>query len=63
MPDAGSVRGSFIVLEGPDGAGKSVQARQLADRLRARGLTVTYSREPGGTALYQAVCHPPAARR
>jgi dTMP kinase len=57
MAAAGSVRGPFIVFEGPDGAGKSVQARQLAERLRARGLTVTYSREPGGTALGEQVRH------
>jgi dTMP kinase len=51
----GSREGCFIVLEGPDGAGKSVQARLLADRLGARGLTVTYTREPGGTGLGEQV--------
>ena len=45
------------MFEGPDGAGKSVQARQLAERLRAQGLTVTYSREPGGTELGEQVRH------
>lgn len=50
-------RGPFIVLEGPDGAGKSLQARTLAERLRGRGLTVTYSREPGGTDLGEKVRH------
>ncbi len=57
MTETGARRGSFIVLEGPDGAGKSVQARMLADRLRARGLPVTYSREPGGTDLGEQVRH------
>ena len=47
--------GRFIVLEGPDGAGKSVQARMLADRLRERGEPVTYTREPGGTELGEQV--------
>jgi dTMP kinase len=47
--------GVFVVFEGPDGAGKSVQARRLADRLTERGLTVTYSREPGGTMLGEQV--------
>ncbi len=47
--------GLFIVLEGPDGAGKSVQARLLAERLRARGLAVTETREPGGTPLGEQV--------
>ncbi|MCA9833437.1 MAG: dTMP kinase [Thermomicrobiales bacterium] len=40
----------FIVLEGPDGAGKSVQATRLAEWLCVRGLTVVQTREPGGTA-------------
>ena len=47
--------GFFVVLEGPDGAGKSVQARLLAERLRARGLVVTETREPGGTPLGEQV--------
>lgn len=47
--------GFFVVLEGPDGAGKSVQARLLAERLRARGLDVTETREPGGTPLGEQV--------
>jgi dTMP kinase len=52
-PAAG--RGRFIVLEGPDGAGKSVQARRLADHLRRTGHDVTLTREPGGTALGEQV--------
>jgi dTMP kinase len=51
----GPQRGAFIVLEGPDGAGKSVQARRLAERLGARGLPVTFTREPGGTPLGEQV--------
>jgi dTMP kinase len=43
------------VLEGPDGAGKSAQARLLAERLRERGLPVTDTREPGGTELGEQV--------
>jgi dTMP kinase len=57
MAPRGSGRGSFIVLEGPDGSGKSLQARLLAQRLRERGLTVTLSREPGGTELGEQVRH------
>lgn len=38
--------GKFIVLEGPDGVGKTVQARRLADALRAAGGDIVESREP-----------------
>ncbi len=55
MSDTSARKGLFIVLEGPDGAGKSVQARMLAERLTERGLPVTYTREPGGTPLGEQV--------
>ncbi len=49
MPPAS--RGIFITLEGGDGAGKSTQARILADRLCDLTYTVCLTREPTGTAL------------
>lgn len=41
----------FVTLEGPDGGGKSGQARQLVDHLLAQGHDVLMTREPGGTAI------------
>ena len=43
--------GKFITLEGIDGAGKTTHLAWLGDFLRRRGLAVTTTREPGGTAL------------
>jgi dTMP kinase len=47
--------GPFIVLEGPDGAGKSVTAADLVSHLRGLGHRVTATREPGGTPLGELV--------
>jgi dTMP kinase len=43
--------GRFISLEGIEGAGKSTLARALESALRARGLPVLLTREPGGSPL------------
>lgn len=41
----------FITFEGMDGAGKSTHLAWFADALRARGMEVMVTREPGGTPL------------
>ena len=41
--------GTFIVIEGPDGAGKTTLGRDLEGRIRQLGLEVVAVREPGGT--------------
>ncbi|WP_067969162.1 dTMP kinase [Nocardiopsis trehalosi] len=43
--------GTFIALEGGEGAGKSTQAGQLAVWLREEGFEVVTTREPGATKL------------
>lgn len=41
----------FLAFEGVDGAGKSTQARLLAEHLERKGREVVICREPGGTEL------------
>ncbi|MHC4716486.1 MAG: dTMP kinase [Planctomycetota bacterium] len=48
---ADSLRGKFIVLDGPDGAGKSTQLDLLAELLARQGAEVERVRDPGGTSV------------
>lgn len=50
-----SSRGKFISLEGGEGAGKSTLLAGLRDALARQGIAVVQTREPGGTALGEAV--------
>ena len=47
--------GLFITLEGPEGAGKSTNRDYLAMCLRAAGIEVLLTREPGGTPLAERI--------
>lgn len=49
------VTGRFVSLEGGEGAGKSTQLRALAQSLRALGVDVLETREPGGSAGAEAI--------
>ena len=46
-----ATRGKFIVLDGPEGCGKTTQAGRLGQWLEDQGKKVLVTREPGGTAL------------
>jgi dTMP kinase len=48
-------KGFFITLEGPDGGGKSTQARLLVDYLQKAGYEAILTREPGGTPLAEEI--------
>jgi len=47
--------GLFIVVEGPEGSGKSTLVRGLAARMHAAGQVPVVVREPGGTPLAESV--------
>ena len=48
------MRGVFIVIEGPEGAGKTTLAAGLARRLQEIGVDPVSVREPGGTPVAEA---------
>lgn len=50
-----SKHGVLISFEGVDGSGKSTQARMLYDYLKKHNYDVLFIREPGGTAVSEAI--------
>jgi dTMP kinase len=50
-----SIKGKFIVLDGPDGCGKSTQAKLLAQWLKDQGVLTSRFRDPGDTAIGEKI--------
>ncbi len=48
-------QGKFITFEGIDGAGKTTQINALENWLKAQGVEVVRTREPGGTPLGEKI--------
>lgn len=49
------MEGIFITMEGPDGSGKTTQIDLLKKYLESRGYDIVIAREPGGTAISEAI--------
>ena len=47
--------GKFIVLDGPDGCGKTTQAKLLAQWLSEQGVPIETFRDPGDTAIGEKI--------
>jgi len=52
-----NLKGCFIVLDGPDGSGKSTQIKFLEEYLSKLGLEVVITNDPGGTPIGDQIRH------
>ena len=48
-------KGCFIVIEGPDGSGKTTVCKLLAEKLKEEGHEVVHTREPGGIDIAEQI--------
>ena len=49
------MKGIFIVLEGPDGSGKSTMAKKIGEYYEEKGREIKFTREPGGTDISEKI--------
>lgn len=48
-------KGCFIVIEGPDGSGKTTVCKLLSEKLKEEGKEVVHTREPGGIDIAEQI--------
>lgn len=54
---AEKLAGKFIVVDGPDGCGKSTQRDRLAQHLADKAVDVVLAKDPGGTEIGERIRH------